>query len=257
MTKRSAIVPKGVAYFALQEAPDPECFTFVWLPHFSMLSFCAAIEPLRMANQVTGKALFQWQVLSEGGRSVDVSNGLSVTVDGALSDISRSHRIFVCAGGDPEAQCRPVLLSWLRRQARQGAPLDALCTGFYALARAGLLEGQKFTLHWEHVPGSEETCYDLRPSPQLYVVTPKLWTCGGGAAATDMCLTHIRARFGLALAQTVQDMCLHLTPRPSQRTSKVDLGSHRTTSARESIASQWSDRNIFELLRSKIPRLRA
>jgi transcriptional regulator GlxA family with amidase domain len=51
------------------------CMTFVLLPNFSLIAFSSAIEPLRIANQLAGQALFEWEVLSETGRRWPVPTG--------------------------------------------------------------------------------------------------------------------------------------------------------------------------------------
>ena len=40
-------------------ADSPELISLVLLPQFTLLAFSSAIEPLRMANQLTGQVLFQ------------------------------------------------------------------------------------------------------------------------------------------------------------------------------------------------------
>ena len=42
------------------------------------------------------------------------------------------------------------MLNWLRREARKGIPVAGLCTAGYAMARAGLLDGKRATIHWEN-----------------------------------------------------------------------------------------------------------
>jgi len=42
----------------------PQPVTLFLLPKFSMMGFASAIEPLRSANRMSGRALYSWHILS-------------------------------------------------------------------------------------------------------------------------------------------------------------------------------------------------
>ena len=145
-------VPKGVAHVAVPQVAEPLHMTFVLLADFSLIAFSSAIEPLRIANQLAGQMLFEWEVLSESGAAVACSNGVKLHVDGPLAETKPKAMIFVCAGVEPEKSASRKVADWLRQQWRLGRTVGGLCTGAYALAKAGILEGRRFTLHWEYLP---------------------------------------------------------------------------------------------------------
>ena len=58
--------------------------------------------------------------------------------------------VFVCAGGNPATFDDRRVFAWLRRLARQGVTIGGISGGPYVLAKAGLLDGRRATLHWEH-----------------------------------------------------------------------------------------------------------
>lgn len=219
-------VSKGVAHVVLpagaQAVTEPVQVTFILLPKFTMLAFSSAIEPLRMANQLTGQELFRWQVLTEDGRPMACSNGLQVVADGSWTGTQPEGMIFVCSGVEPEGKASAALADWLRGLWRRGRVVGGLCTGAYALARAGILKGRRFTLHWENIEGFSESYPDLEPARQVFTVEDRVMTCAGGVAAADLMLKIIHDRFGAKLSQEVMNMCL-LT----QRRVEAD---HQTTS---------------------------
>lgn len=215
-------VAKGVAHVALPQGAEPETVTFVLLPKFTMLAFSSAIEPLRIANQLTGQTLFRWQVLSLDGQPVACSNGVSVQADAAFADVTPTGLVLVCSGVEPEAHVSPALSDWLRAQWRRGRIVGGLCSGAYSLARAGILKGRRFTLHWENISGFRETWPDLEPVRQVFCIDDRIVTCAGGVAAADLMLKLIHDRFGAALSQEVMNMCL-LTQRRTE-------GDEQTTS---------------------------
>lgn len=217
------LVPKGVAHVDLGVTAEPEHFVFLLLPNLSMLAFSAAIEPLRIANQLTGQVLYRWTMMSEDGQSVRASNGVELGVDCAMGDTPAGAKVFVCSGVEPEKAVSKKVADWVRYQWRTGRTVGGLCTGAYALARAGILKGRGLTLHWENQLPFRETYPDLDVREQLYVIDDRIMTCGGGAAATDLFLKMIYEKHGPMLSQAVLNMCLHFVHRSevdSQQSSK-------------------------------------
>ncbi len=220
---REGLVPHGVAHIPLDEQHDPVHVAFVLLPNMSMLAFSAAIEPLRVANQLTGQVLFRWTAMSEDGGPVACSNGLEINVDCALEETDAGAYVFVCSGVQPEKATSQKVADWVRHQWRTGRTVGGLCTGAYTLARAGILKGKCFTLHWENILPFQESYPDLDPSEQLYAIDGRIMTCGGGAAATDLFLKIIYERFGPILSEAVLNMCLHFVHRSEQDSQQSSL----------------------------------
>mgnify|MGYP006292748639 FL=1 len=128
----------------------PRRFVFVLLEQFTLLSFACAIEPLRIANRMAGRTLYSWVSVGEGGGSVRCSNGVEFLLDGDLGEIARDDTVMICGGIDIHRATTRRIVSWLRREARRGVPVGGLCTAGHTLARAGLLDGKRPTIHWEH-----------------------------------------------------------------------------------------------------------
>ena len=202
-------VPKGAASFRVDHAGPPRDFYFLLLPKLTMLAFSSAVEPLRVANQVTNKELYRWFVMTEDGTPVSCSNGIAIVPDCGLQNVPRGAIAFICAGTEPAETLNPRVTSWISRQRAFGAKVGGICTGALALARAGLLQDHVFTLHWENQPAFAERFPDLTPTTNLYENHDGLITCGGGSASTDMMLDIIQKDHGADLATVVADMCIH------------------------------------------------
>ncbi len=222
-------IPKGAASFRIDYDGPAKEMNFLLLPKLTMLAFSAAIEPLRIANQVTNKELYKWYLLTEDGDPVLCSNGIQITPDSALKNLPRSSRLFVCSGIEPTESTNPKILSWISRQKAFGCKLGGICTGAFALAKSGALTGKRFTLHWENHPAFVEHFDSLTPSANLYEIDEDLMTCGGGNAAIDMMLDMIESDFGKDLAVIVSDMCIHFRSNNAKTLQKsaysVALGS--------------------------------
>lgn len=201
-------VARGVAHIAIERADEPVSISFVLVPQFTLLAFTAALEPLRAANQLAGTNLFEWQILSENGDAVIASNGVVVTPDEALSELSSSQYVFVCGGVEPELTTSAELADWMRLQWRRGRFVGSLCSGAYTLARAGILKDKRFTLHWENIPGFREVYPHLDPKQLTYCMDCRVITCSGGVAAAEMALQLVIEHYGPELGQAAMNMCL-------------------------------------------------
>ena len=189
--------------------PLPERVGFLLLPRFSMMAFFAAVEPLRIANRISGRPLFDWTLISEDGGPVTASNGMTLLADQAIGEVHHLPSLAVCSGFEPEAHLSRPLMAWLHRLDQAGCALGGLDTGGFLLAAAGLLEGERVTLHWESLPAFQERFPGIETSDELFELGERRFSCAGGAAAMDMALEVIARRHGARLAIDVSEQLIH------------------------------------------------
>ncbi len=182
---------------------------FLLLPEFSMMAFTSSIEPLRAANRMSGKALYEWDTLSVDGGEVRASNGVTITPDASLLDNIDADVLFVCAGLNAQNFSDRKTSGRLRDYAHAGVALGSVCTGTIALAQAGLLEKYRCTIHWENVEGFVEDFPDLDVTATLFEIDRDRYTCSGGTAPLDMMIYSIAKDHGSDLAISVAEQMLH------------------------------------------------
>ena len=205
------------------EPARPERFVFLLLENFTMIAFAGAVEPLRLANRMSGRTLYEWEVVSDGGAPVAASNGVVIQAGGGLETLARDAVIVVVGGlGVKQATTKPVL-TWLRREARRGQAIGAVCTGAQVLAQAGLLDGRRCTIHWENRDGFEEDFPDIELSAAVYVIDRDRYTAAGGAASTDLMLKLIARRHGAELANLVADQMIHTSIRSDRDEQRLSI----------------------------------
>jgi transcriptional regulator GlxA family with amidase domain len=170
------------------------------IPGFAMISHACAVEPFRAANLLSGRDLYRWRHYSPDGAPVTCSSGMAVTVEAAAGDPGPLDLLLVCAAGNPAAFHDARAFGWLRRLARAGA--------------AGLLDGCRVAIHWEHAPALREAFPRLAVSGALFEIDRGRLTCSGGTAPLDMACALIARDHGRALAAAVQDWFIHTAPRP-------------------------------------------
>ncbi len=180
-------------------------FAFLTLPNYSAIAVSNAVEPLRMANSLSGQAAYEWLIVSLDGQPVPASNGLALSPTVPLADVGRADIVFVCGGINVREAVSPGLLAALRRLAEQRLALGALCTGGYALARAGLLDRFRATIHWENLSALREEFPRVLISDQLFTIDRNRYTCSGGVAPLDLMLNLIESKLGTRIAQRVSE----------------------------------------------------
>lgn len=168
-----------------------------------MMSLASAIEPLRAANRLLGKSLYSWQLLSADAAPVRASNGIEVNVNGSIAQPVDTDILFVCAGLriDPKPQQRFTMA--LRNILGRGAAVGAISTGTFLLARAGILEGYRCTVHWEYRQAFMEKYPEIDCTDALVEIDRDRYTCSGGVAALDLMLHLIGRDQGAELSDGV------------------------------------------------------
>ena len=195
----------------VNEEPEVKEFVFLLVERFSMIAFASAIEPLRVANRMAQSRLFNWRLVTADGEPVSCSNGTRIMADGPMNDLDKDAMIILCAGLDVNRTATGPIMSWLRKQSRRGVALGALCTGTYVLAKAGLLDNSRCTIHWENRESFREDFPDIDLTNHIFERDGARWTCSGGTAAADMMLHAINEKHGRDLTSLIVDQ-LVLTP---------------------------------------------
>ena len=217
MSTQSSVIRKD------PKADKPRRFIFVLLDNFTLLCFAAAVESLRITNRMAGKELYAWKILGEGGNIITSSAGASFTLDGDLDELQRDDTVLVCSGIEVQEATTKRILSWLRREARKGVKIGGLCTAAYTLARAGLLDGKKATIHWENQDSFSEDFPDVTLTKSVFVIDGNRLTTAGGTSSIDLMLKIIADDQGEDLANLVADQLIYSSIRTDQDTQRLSV----------------------------------
>ncbi|MBA4503015.1 GlxA family transcriptional regulator [Marinobacterium sp. 3-1745] len=193
------------------------------MPNFSLIAFSSAIEPLRMANWVSGESCYETLLISQDGQAVPSSAGVLTQVDHAIEHIPPLDTLFVC-GASPIARTgNEDIIAWLRRQRGGRMALGGIGTGSYLLACAGLLNGCRATIHWWDLDNLREEFPQTRVTNNLFELDNRRYTCSGGTAAMDMMLSLIGQHHGMKLAASISEQFVHERIRSSEDPQRAPL----------------------------------
>ena len=195
-----------VDYSALNADADPALHvSFLLLPEYTLSAFANAVGILRMANRLRDKTLYTWSLHSLDGEPLISSSGLEISLDDSLENTDHANILMVCGGYSIKKYCDKRLVDGLRKVAKRKIPIGGICTGSYALAFAGLLDGYRCTIHWENIASFREEFPKLDISSSLFVIDRDRYTCSGGISSIDLMLNLIASIHGHQLVQQISE----------------------------------------------------
>lgn len=200
----------------------PGPIAFLLLPQFALIALSSAIEPLRIANRYL-QTPYSWRLLSLDGNAVVDNNGILIQPHGSIYDEQPLRSLILCSDIQPERFFSHELRRRLQLINASDATIGALDTGCFLLARAGLLDRCRVTMHWEVVAAFRECFPKIAVAQTLFEIGTRRLTCAGGTAAIDMMLRVIAVDHGAELANRVAEHCLHERLRAGEVEQRMAL----------------------------------
>jgi transcriptional regulator GlxA family with amidase domain len=156
------------------------------------------------ATQVFGRDPHYDLTVCAEGRAVPVpGSGFTITTSAGLEGLKRAETVIVPGYNDVNSTISSAVLSALQATQARGARLVSICTGAFALATAGLLDGRPATTHWRWTDELQRRYPEVEVLPnRLFVDDGDILTSAGVTAGIDLCLHVIRRDHGAAVANT-------------------------------------------------------
>jgi len=196
---------------------------FLLLDNFTMISLGCAVDPLRMANQLSGELLYEWFLITSDGNPVQCSNGIRVMPDLSINKMDSYDAVIVVAGVQVLHACHDEHIEWLKHMSKDGTLLGGVCTGSYALIKSGLMEGAQCSVHWEYLSSLRDDYPLVQFNDHVYSFDKDRMTSSGGVAPLDMMLAWVAKKHGRDLASDVSDMLVSDRMRAQHDQQKIPL----------------------------------
>lgn len=198
--------------------PDaPRIVAILAMPGVQLLDVSGPLDVFAEASRLSGHALYDLRVVSEAPGPIRSSSGARLMADVTLIEQQGAVDTLLVAGS-PEAAQTPVseaTRQWLRTQCRRSRRFGSVCTGAFALAQSGLLDGKRVTTHWV---GAQHLAAEF-PLVQvdvdaIHVRDGKVRTAAGVTAGLDLALALVEEDHGQALAKAVAAQLVMFFRRP-------------------------------------------
>ncbi|MFH7043494.1 GlxA family transcriptional regulator [Paucibacter sp. JuS9] len=187
----------------MNPAPQRLC-ALVLLPGCSMLAVAGVVEALQALNELQEEARYECRLLSEAGGLL-VAGGDVLLQTQAFDADADWQALFLIAAEAPLPS--PALVQALQSHALRGTVLAGVDGGAALLAAAGLLDGQRATIHWTLVDAAMQEHGGVVWSGHVWEIAAdgRLLSCAGGTASLDLVLAWAARlhgdRVGQELAQ--------------------------------------------------------
>jgi transcriptional regulator GlxA family with amidase domain len=190
----------------------------VAVPPVRTLDVFGPAEVFGDANRQSGEPAYALSVVS-GGQDRLVAGEVTTAVhaDCTYHEWRGPIDTLLVAGGLGASDMRYErdLLDWLREQSRTARRFGSVCTGAFALAHAGLLDGRRATTHWRWCGqlAREYPRVQVDPDP-IYVRDGNCYTSAGVTAGIDLALALVEDDLGSAVSLHVARMMVVFLRRP-------------------------------------------
>lgn len=212
---------------------------FLIFPGFPMACLTSAIEPLRAANEISGKPEFTWKLISEAGERVRSSAEVGFDSDLDLPSVYGFDYIFVLSGPRAVFEHPKASNGHLRRLARHGVKMGGISGGVFPLARAGLMSGHACSVHWCYEAAYASEFPDHKMTGDVINIDRERYTVSGAAAAFDLMLHLIEVQLGNAVSTEVA--CWFQHPLVRGQGVRQKIPTYRSKSTADMLPRHVSD----------------
>ncbi len=205
---------------------------FLMFPGFPMACLTSAIEPLRAANEITGRRAFAWCLVAESPAPVRSSAEVRFEPDVMLADCGDLDHLYLLSPPTGQFADARSGSARLRRLDRTGVVLGAFSGGIFPLARAGLMEGRHCSVHWCYEAAFKAEFPRVEASEAVILREKRRITASGAGAVFDLMLRLIEERLGRHCMTEVACWFQHPFVRDEDARQKVPVARTATTADR-------------------------
>ncbi|HVW63448.1 MAG TPA: GlxA family transcriptional regulator [Nitrosospira sp.] len=172
----------------------------VVIPEFQMMYF-AAISAFEIANMAAKEKIYDVHTLSEEGGLVASSLGMPVQT---LPFGDQTYDTILVGGAIEIKPTSGRVTQFLRDAHKKFRRVGSVCTGAFALADAGLLDGRRATTHWLYAHDLQKRYPRIKvEEDRIFIIDGSVWTSAGMTAGIDLALGMIEKDYGADLARLV------------------------------------------------------
>ncbi|WP_043624720.1 GlxA family transcriptional regulator [Ensifer sp. ZNC0028] len=179
------------------------------LPETNLILVASVIEPMRAANRIAGRPLYDWTIYSPDGAPIETKSGIPIPVFGAFRPQRETSPLFILSSYNWERSATSQLKMLLSQTARHREMMAGIESGSWLLAETSLLDNFKATTHWEDFEDFTAAYPQVTMVRERFVIDGKRITTGGSLPTLDLMLELIRRAHGYSLALEVSRLFIY------------------------------------------------
>ncbi len=173
---------------------------FIVFSGYQVMAF-AALSVFEIANQQVGRQVYDVRILSEDGGLIRTSIGMTI---GTEPFDDTAYDTLIIGGGGELEPATPGLIDFVRRSVDRSRRVTSICSGAFALAEAGLLDGRRATTHWIYARALQAQYPRVKvEEDRIFIHDGPVWTSAGMSAGIDLALALLEDDLGVEMARIV------------------------------------------------------
>ncbi|MCV9961087.1 GlxA family transcriptional regulator [Pararhizobium sp. BT-229] len=215
------------------------------LPETNLILVASVVEPLRAANRIAGKALYDWDIFSPDGNAIETKSGIPIPVAGHFRPQKETSPLFVLSSYNWQAYTTSHLRMQLSQTARHREVMAGIESGSWMLAETSLLDNCSATTHWEDFEDFTAAYPQITMVRERFVIDGKRITTGGSLPTLDLMLELIRRQHSYSLALEVSRLFIYEQERTRGDLLQVPaIGNMRILDARVGAAVKLMEETV-------------
>jgi len=228
-------------------------------PDCQVLDVTGPAAVFEAGNFVLGNAYYKVHILAAKRGAIQTSSSVTLMAH-SITDLSpHSVDTLLIAGGNAigleSLAADERVRKWAMLVSKKARRYGSVCTGSFARAHFGLLDGKRVATHWSACADLAARWPDADVDQQsLFVNDGRLWTSAGVTTGIDMSLEMVASDLGNAVANAVAKRLVLYARRPgyqSQFSPVLSAQSH--ADAPFAALVHWMRENLAKQL--DVPRL--
>ena len=207
--------------------------------------FAIACEVFGLDRSELAGSWYDFRIVTSDDPPLRTSTGFTVDNVGPLMAARDADTVIVPGWSDPDVLPDEATIQFLRERHTAGARIVSFCTGTFALAATGLLDGRKAT-HWMYAERLLERYPKIELDPSvLFLEDDRIFTAAGTAAGMDLALHIVALDYGQRIANAVARRIVLPPLRTGGQAQYIEYELPRSPSAVGGLV-EWMEEHLAE-----------
>lgn len=226
---------------------QPKSIQFVTYPKVSLLDLAGPLDVFIAANYFARPTHQPYTIsILALNRTTEIFSNFSINTEILEAETSPAHTLIIPGGPGIQNFCKdPKFFSHFVNHADKAERLISVCTGIFALATAGKLDGRQVTTHWSAYDELEQNFPStiVKRGP-IFINDENIWTSAGVTSGIDLALSIVEEDLGHTVALEVARHLVMFLKRPGDQNQFSSSLTLQSKSSHFSDLHAWINENL-------------